>query len=151
MAWDFSTDLEFQEKLDWVEQFCREQIEPLTLAFPAAGSPIGRPPAVDRLVDGLKDQVKEQGLWGIFLDKDNKNILRDEITTIDHALTRPWTVTKNYHREPNPVWHFNDCAENNHHVWIGKDNYMVSGDGYLMPVKKNQAPPDLKYFRQSGR
>jgi acyl-CoA dehydrogenase len=70
MAWDFSTDLEFQEKLDWVEQFCREQIEPLTLAFPAAGWPVGRPPAVDRLVDGLKDQVKEQGLWGIFLDKD---------------------------------------------------------------------------------
>jgi len=58
MAWDFSTDLEFQEKLDWVERFCREEIEPLTLAFPAAGWPIGRPPAVNRLVDGLKDQVK---------------------------------------------------------------------------------------------
>ena len=42
MAWDFSTDLEFQEKLDWVEQFCREQIEPLTLAFPSA-VPLGRP------------------------------------------------------------------------------------------------------------
>ena len=57
MAWDFSTDLEFQEKLDWVEQFCREQIEPLTLAFPAAGWPIGRPPAVDRQGDGRKDPV----------------------------------------------------------------------------------------------
>ncbi len=70
MAWDFSTDLEFREKLDWVEQFCRQQIEPLTLAFPAAGWPIGRPAAVDHLVNELKDQVKEQGLWGIFLDKD---------------------------------------------------------------------------------
>ena len=26
MAWDFSTDPEFQEQLDWVEQFCREEI-----------------------------------------------------------------------------------------------------------------------------
>jgi hypothetical protein len=84
----------------------------------------------------------------IYLDKADRNILHDEITTIDNALTRPWTVIKNYHREPNPVWHFNDCDENNHHVWIGKDNYMVSADGYLMPVKKNQQPPDLRYFKQ---
>jgi len=28
---------------------------------------------------------------------------------------------------------------------------MVSGDGYLMPVKKNQAPPDLRYFDQSRK
>ena len=27
MAWDFSTEPEFQEQLDWVEQFCREEIE----------------------------------------------------------------------------------------------------------------------------
>jgi hypothetical protein len=26
----------------------------------------------------------------------------------------------------------------------------VSADAYLMPVKKNQAPPDLRYFGQSG-
>jgi hypothetical protein len=25
---------------------------------------------------------------------------------------------------------------------------MVSADGFLMPVKKGQAPPDLKYFNQ---
>ena len=87
----------------------------------------------------------------IYLDKADRNVLHDEITTIDNALTRPWTVIKNYHREPNPVWHFNDCDENNHHVWIGKDNYMVSADGYLMPVKKNQQPPDLRYFKSSQK
>jgi hypothetical protein len=27
----------------------------------------------------------------IFLDKANANLLHDEITVIDHALTRPWT------------------------------------------------------------
>ena len=36
MAWDFSTEPEFQEKLDWVEQFCREEIEPFSIVFPAA-------------------------------------------------------------------------------------------------------------------
>ncbi len=43
----------------------------------------------------------------------DKDTLLDEITTIDHALTRPWTITKKYVREtkPNPVWYFNDCAE----------------------------------------
>ena len=36
MAWDFSTEPEFQEKLDWVEKFCKEEIEPLDLVFPGA-------------------------------------------------------------------------------------------------------------------
>ena len=36
MAWDFSTDPEFQEKLDWVEQFCKEEVEPLEYVFPYA-------------------------------------------------------------------------------------------------------------------
>jgi hypothetical protein len=36
MAWDFSTEPEFQAKLDWVEEFCREEIEPLDLVFPYA-------------------------------------------------------------------------------------------------------------------
>src|SRR5258706_13597607 len=32
----------------------------------------------------------------IYMDRADPNLLHDEITTIDHALTRPWTVTKNY-------------------------------------------------------
>src|SRR6185369_12094705 len=36
MAWDFSTDPEFQKKLDWVEQLCKEKIEPLDYVFPYA-------------------------------------------------------------------------------------------------------------------
>ncbi len=76
----------------------------------------------------------------------------DEITTIDHALTRPWTIVKKYRHETNPVpiWHFNDCSENNHHVFIGNESYYVSGDGFLMPVKKGQRPPDLRYFKTTG-
>ena len=36
MAWDFSTEPEFQEKLDWIQQFCEEKVEPLGYLFPNA-------------------------------------------------------------------------------------------------------------------
>jgi hypothetical protein len=85
------------------------------------------------------------------IDKTEKDLLLDEITVIDDALTRPWTVTKKYRHvaEARPIWHFNDCAEDNHHVRVGKDDYFISEDGYLMPVKKDQAPPDLRYFKRA--
>jgi len=91
--------------------------------------------------------VKER----IALDRSNPDILLNEITTIDNALTRPWTVTKKYRRERNFIWFENVCAEGNAHVAIGKENYMLSADGLLMPARKNQAPPDLRYFQQTQR
>ena len=91
--------------------------------------------------------VKER----FFLDKADKDLLHLEITTIDHALTEPWAVAKIFRREPDPIWMFVDCSEDNHHVWVGKDDYFVSADGYLMPTKKNQPPPDLRYFNQTNR
>ena len=68
MAWDFSTEPEFQEKLDWVERFCREQVEPHELVFPYAVR--ARDPKLKALVKELQDKVKEQGLWALFLDED---------------------------------------------------------------------------------
>jgi len=82
----------------------------------------------------------------LFLDQADDNVLRDEITTFDHALTRPWTVTRSYRRVRNPTWIEDVCAENNGYVFLGKETYLRSMDGYLMPTKKNQAPPDLRYF-----
>jgi hypothetical protein len=84
----------------------------------------------------------------IYLDKVDRNLLHDELTTIDHALTRPWTVTKNYRRNPNPrpLWREWICAEGNNHVEVGKEPYFLSADGLLMPTKKGQKPPDLRYF-----
>ena len=65
MAWDFSTEPEFQKKLDWVEEFCKEEVEPLEYVFPyAVRSP---DPHVKAYVRGLQQQVKDQGLWAIFL------------------------------------------------------------------------------------
>jgi hypothetical protein len=92
--------------------------------------------------------VKER----IFIDKDNPNIAHDEVTVIDNALTRPWTVMKNYRRksEQFPAWAEENCPETNTHVTVGNEDYMVSGDGLLMPTKKDQAPPDLRYFKKTG-
>jgi len=42
-------------------------------------------------------------------------------------------------------------VENNPHVGIGGDTYMLSADGYLMPVKKGQKPPDLRYFKEANK
>src|SRR5262249_23769591 len=91
--------------------------------------------------------VKER----IYLDKANRGTLHDEITTIDNALTRPWTVIKKYRRAENAIWSENDCTEGNQHVAIGKESYFLSADGLLMPTKKNQPPPDLKYFNQAPK
>jgi len=68
MAWDFSTEPEFQRKLDWVDQFCKEKVEPLEYIFPyAVRSP---DPVVKAYVRELQQEVKDQGLWAIFLDKE---------------------------------------------------------------------------------
>src|SRR6266481_2925033 len=84
------------------------------------------------------------------LDKDNPNLLHEEITVFDHALTRPWSVDKTYRRNPNPYprWSRISCAEGNNYVVIGTDTYFLSGDGFLMPTKKDQASPDSRYFKK---
>jgi hypothetical protein len=85
----------------------------------------------------------------IYRDKQNPDILHDEMTTIDNALTRPWTVLKTYRRTGNPHFVLNICTVGNNHVQIGNEAYFLSADGHLMPTKKNQAPPDLRYFNQT--
>jgi hypothetical protein len=109
-------------------------------AFDSSGIP---------LHDDNETVVKER----IYLDKSDPNTLVFDVTVIDHALTRPWSVRKTYRRlgDPQPVWIEEVCGEGNNHVQIGKENYMISGDGLLMPTKKGQQPPDLKYFTRSGQ
>jgi hypothetical protein len=87
--------------------------------------------------------VKER----FYIDKDNPDILHDEITTIDNALTRPWTINKGYRRERDAIFTEGYCAVDNPHVKIGGENYMLDTDGLLMPAKKGQKPPDLRHFK----
>ena len=109
---------------------------------PRSYDPAGIPLAFDN-----KSIFKER----FYSDKADPNILYDEITTIDSALTRPWSVTKTYARLPikQPMWVEEVCAEGNSDVEIGKEPYFLSGDGYLMPTKKGQPAPDLRYFKKT--
>jgi hypothetical protein len=91
--------------------------------------------------------VKER----FYQDKDRPDVLHDEITTLDHALTRPWTVVKNYIRVRNPIWVEAICAEQNDHIKIGGETYMLNADGRLMPAKKGQKPPDLSFFNAPAK
>jgi acyl-CoA dehydrogenase len=60
MAWDFSTEPEFEEKLVWMRQFVREEVFPLeTLDLSYE--------QVLTAVRPLQEQVKERGLWAAHL------------------------------------------------------------------------------------
>jgi len=60
MAWDFSTEPEFQEQLDWMATFVRDEIWPLeTLELDQA--------QLDRALAPLRRQVRERGLWAAHL------------------------------------------------------------------------------------
>jgi hypothetical protein len=89
----------------------------------------------------------------IFVDKKDPNLLHDEITVIDDALTRPWTVDKRYIRNVDlrTQWPEFICNEYNGQVMIGGEHYYLSSTGNLMPVRRDQAPPDLRYFKPPPR
>jgi acyl-CoA dehydrogenase len=66
MGWDFSTEPEFQEKLDWIDEFVREEVEPLDLLFSGkAFHPLEG--TLRTIVDPLKQQVRDRGLWACHL------------------------------------------------------------------------------------
>jgi acyl-CoA dehydrogenase len=65
MAWDFETDPDYQAKLDWVDTFLREDVEPLDHVL---GDPYDK---TDQralaVVRPLQDRVRGQGLWACHL------------------------------------------------------------------------------------
>jgi acyl-CoA dehydrogenase len=68
--WNFQTDPVFQQKLDWIARFVREECEPLDLLFPSHGAPYDVKNTQSRTaIKPLQDQVKAQGLWACHLDE----------------------------------------------------------------------------------
>ena len=62
MAWDFSTDPEFEEQLEWMRAFVREEIWPIeTIASDLDQA------ALDRIYAPLQEEVKRRGLWAAHL------------------------------------------------------------------------------------
>jgi acyl-CoA dehydrogenase len=66
MAWDFRTDPEYQEQLDWVDTFVREEVEPLDLVFPDLQF-VPLDEHRRRAIDPLKEVVRRRGLWATHL------------------------------------------------------------------------------------
>ncbi|MCW0211731.1 MAG: acyl-CoA dehydrogenase family protein [Pseudonocardia sp.] len=60
MAWDFSTEPEFEKQLQWMQEFVREEI------FPIETLDIDRE-TYGRITAPLKEKVKERGLWAAHL------------------------------------------------------------------------------------
>ncbi|MYK76214.1 MAG: acyl-CoA dehydrogenase, partial [Acidimicrobiaceae bacterium] len=68
MAIDFSVEPEFQAKLDWMDRFVTEEVEPLDLYFRDTVSPFDRTNATaNSLVRPLQRRVQEQDLWACHL------------------------------------------------------------------------------------
>jgi acyl-CoA dehydrogenase len=65
MAWDFETDAEYQELLDWADAFVTEEVEPLDLIL---GDPYDKSDkaALD-LIRPLQQAVRDHGLWACHL------------------------------------------------------------------------------------
>ncbi len=65
---DFSVEPEFQEKLDWMDQFVREECELVDLLFPNAADMYDmKNSRARKVVRPLQQKVKEQGLWACHL------------------------------------------------------------------------------------
>ncbi|MFN8034727.1 MAG: acyl-CoA dehydrogenase family protein [Acidimicrobiia bacterium] len=66
MAWDFETEPEYQEKLDWANDFVRSEVEPLDYLFPHQQF-VPLDETRRKIVDPLKEEVRRQGLWATHL------------------------------------------------------------------------------------
>ena len=65
MAWDFRTDDDYQQQLDWVDQFLTEEVEPLDLVL---GDPYDKSDQrALAIVRPLQQQVRDRGLWAAHL------------------------------------------------------------------------------------
>ena len=113
------------------------EIETRNLKGPRVFDPSGIPLHRDN-----ETVVKER----ISRDQTDPAKLRDEVTTIDHALTRPWTVVRNYELSPDKRWIEDICPEGNAYVFIEGETYLKGVDGKLTPSRKDQPPPDLRHF-----
>ncbi len=62
MAWDFSTDPDFEQQLEWMREFVRAEIWPLEAIWEELS-----PEALARAMQPLQEQVKARGLWASHL------------------------------------------------------------------------------------
>ena len=111
--------------------------------------------SVERLHTGARwnEGPVWMGDWRCVLwtDIPNNRILRwDEATGRTSTYRQPSNNSNGLTRD-RPVWRTAVCAENNTRVKIEDEDYFLSADGKLMPTRKDQPPPDTRYFTQTKR
>ena len=69
MAWDFGTDPDFQQKLDWMDDFVRQEVEPIDLLFHGQPYAAFDPENLlaSKIMAPLRESVKKQDLWACHL------------------------------------------------------------------------------------
>lgn len=67
--WDFSTEPEFEEQLEWMRGFVAEEVAPLDLLWPNFHHRVP-PPWLKEVIDPLKAEVRRRGLWACHLGPD---------------------------------------------------------------------------------
>ena len=68
MSWDFETDPEFAKELEWIDEFVREEVEPIDLLIDDPWD-VGDPLRND-LIKPLQERIKERKLWACHLGPD---------------------------------------------------------------------------------
>jgi acyl-CoA dehydrogenase len=71
MAIDFDVEPEFQDKLDWITEFVKTEVEPLDHYFRGQVSPFDKShEEAQSLVRPLQERVREQDLWACHIGPD---------------------------------------------------------------------------------
>lgn len=66
--WNFQTDPDFQQQLDWMMEFVKTRVEPLDFRFPGHGAPYDVANRESRAaIRPLQDEVRKRGLWACHL------------------------------------------------------------------------------------
>jgi acyl-CoA dehydrogenase len=95
VAWDFETDPEYQKKLDWADEFVRDEVEPLDYVFPHQQF-VPMTDAQRAIIDPLKDEVRRQGLWATHLGPElgGQGFGQLKLALLNEILGRsPWAST----------------------------------------------------------
>ena len=67
MSWSFETDQDFEDQLEWIDEFTTNEIEPLDLVFRAPGAPLDPNSPAAKAMEPLRQIVRQKKLWACHL------------------------------------------------------------------------------------
>ena len=118
MAWDFSTEPEFQEQLDWMLDFVREEVEPLDLLFRGPADPFDPRGPARPIIRELQKHVQARGLWAAHLGPElgGKGMGQVKLGLMNEILGRSRFAPVVFGTQAPDILHVMDME--NAHRWI---------------------------------